>query len=860
MCFARRYCAGFYLAAQTVRSLRAAAIGPNIAPALAEVEARPSARGKFIFVGDDKLYVRGVTYGTFRPDEDGHEYPAAAVVERDFAHMAACGVNAVRVYTVPPRWLLDSAWRHGLRVMVGLPVERFVGLLTDKKDGLGHLETLVRAGVRACRGHPAVLCYAMGNEIPAPIVRWHGRRRMVGVIERLYRVAKAEDPAGLVTYVNYPSSEYLQLPFLDLVCFNAYLESQKRFAAYLARLQNIAGDRPLIMSEIGLDSLRHGERTQAEVLERQIRTAFASGCAGTFVYAWTDEWHRSGEDVDDWAFGLTRRDRRPKKALAAVREAFAEVPFSQDQPSPRISVVVCTYNGARVIRDCLEGLRKLEYPNFEVIVVNDGSNDATAAVLSEYDYRVIATDNRGLGSARNTGMEAATGEIVAYLDDDAYPDPHWLTYLAATFRSTRHAAVGGPNIAPPGDGWIAESIANAPGNPAHVLVSDREAEHIPGCNMAVRKASLQAVGGFDPQFRVAGDDVDLCWRLRERGETLGFSPAAMVWHHRRNSVRAFWKQQVGYGRSEALLERKWPEKYNVAGHAGWSGRIYGQGLARALFRPSRIYYGTWGSAPFQRLCEPPGGGLLSLSLMPEWYLVIVALLALSALGALWTPLLFALPVAACAVALLLAQAGVSAARASFASASRSGAAERFRLRGLTAFLHLLQPLARLRGRLAGGLTPWRRGRPYGLGFPRPRTLRVWTERWQAHEERLRSLKAALRAGHATVQSGGEYDRWDLEIRGGMFGGTRVLMAVEEHGHGTQLVRLRTWPRCSLMGVALTVVLAALSTAAAIDPSWPASVILGTAALLPGVRMGTECAASLAAIRRALGESGFESVR
>ncbi|HEX9421470.1 MAG TPA: glycoside hydrolase family 2 TIM barrel-domain containing protein, partial [Methylomirabilota bacterium] len=236
-------------------SVRVAAIGPNIVPALA-VGAPPSARGKFLFAGDDKLYVRGVTYGTFRPNEDGDEYPAVDIVERDFARMAACGVNAVRVYTVPPPWLLDSAWRHGLRVMVGLPVERFVGLLTDKKDGLGHLETLVRAGVRACRGHPAVLCYAMGNEIPAPIVRWHGGRRMVGVIERLYRVAKAEDPAGLVTYVNYPSSEYLQLPFLDLVCFNAYLESQKRFAAYLARLQNIAGDRPLIMSEIGLDSLR----------------------------------------------------------------------------------------------------------------------------------------------------------------------------------------------------------------------------------------------------------------------------------------------------------------------------------------------------------------------------------------------------------------------------------------------------------------------------------------------------------------------------------------------------------------------------------------------------------------------------
>src|SRR5437870_5371977 len=336
-----------------VSSVRAVTTGPDMLPALAEVDVARSARGKFIFAGDDKLYVRGVTYGTFRSDADGHEYPALDIVERDFSHMAVCGVNAVRVYTVPPPWLLDSAWKHGLRIMVGLPVERYVGLLADRRDGLDQLEAVVRAGVRACRGHPAVLCYAIGNEIPAPIVRWHGRRRMAGYIERLYRAAKAEDPTALVTYVNYPSSEYLQLPFLDLVCFNAYLESRERFAAYLARLQNIAGDRPLIMSEIGLDSLRHGEGTQAEVLEWQVRTAFASGCAGAFVYAWTDEWYRTGEDVDDWAFGLTRRDRRPKKALAAVRKAIAEVPFPQDRPCPRISVVVCTYHGGRVSRDCL---------------------------------------------------------------------------------------------------------------------------------------------------------------------------------------------------------------------------------------------------------------------------------------------------------------------------------------------------------------------------------------------------------------------------------------------------------------------------------------------------------------------------
>src|SRR3989442_8316963 len=200
---------------------------------------------------------------------------------------------------------------------------------------------------------------------------------------------------------------------------------------------------------------------------------------------------------------------------------------------------------------------------------------------------------------------------------------------------------------------------------------------------------------------------------------------------------------------------------NPAGPGSGSGRVDGNGLARGG-GPSRLYYGRWGSAPFQRLCEPRAGGFLSLPVMPEWYLVIVALLALSALGTLWTPLLFALPVAACAVALPLLQAGVSAARASFVDAPRSGALGMLRLRGLTAFLHLLQPLARLRGRLTGGLTPWRRGRMCGLAFPPPRTFRVLTEQWQAHEERLRSLKRALCANQAIVQAWGGYERLDLQ--------------------------------------------------------------------------------------------------
>jgi len=815
------------------------------------VDARPRVHGKFLFVGNEKFYVRGVTYGTFRSGANGEEIFDPEVVARDFEMIVANGINAVRTYTVPPRWLLDAAHKYGLRIMVGLPWEQHIAFL-DEPDRVRSIEEGVRAGVRACAGHPAVLCYTIGNEIPASIARWYGHRRIERFLHKLYRAAKTADPEGLVTYVNYPSTEYLQLRFLDFMCFNVYLETQETLAAYLARLQNIAGDHPLVMAEIGLDSRRNGEEAQARGLDWQVRTAFSAGCAGAFVFAWTDDWHRGGHSIEDWDFGLTTRTRQPKPALARVRRAFTEVPFPANIQWPRISVVVCSYNGDRTIRDCLEGLLRLDYPNYEVIVVNDGSTDHTAAIADEYPFRVISTENQGLSNARNTGMEAATGEIVAYTDDDAHPDQHWLKYLAATFMKTSHAGIGGPNIAPRDDGAIAECVANAPGGPTHVLLNDLEAEHIPGCNMAFRKAALQEIGGFDPQYRAAGDDVDVCWRIQERGWTLGISPAAVVWHHRRNSVRDYWKQQQGYGKAESLLERKWPEKYNAAGHLSWTGRLYGKGLPQAIgLRRGKIYQGTWGNAPFQSVDEPVSGWLQSLPLMPEWYLVVGSLAALYALGnALWSPLLLVLPLLVLSAGAPIVQAVLGGMRASFLNAPIS-LFGRLKLRLLTAFLHLIQPVARLRGRLRHGLSPWRQRGLKGFSLRLWQTVAIWSERWSDSSGRLQSIEAALRSNSAVVLRGGPYDRWDLEVRGGALGSARIRTVLEEHGAGKQLLRVRSSPRFSMLSVSLILMFAALAVLALHDRSLVASAILGTIALSFVMRTFYECAAATASVLGAL---------
>jgi glycosyltransferase involved in cell wall biosynthesis len=811
---------------------------------------RPKAKGKFISIGDEKFWACGVTYGTFGPSQTGSGYPLPEVVERDFAAIALNGMNAVRTYTVPPRWLLDTAQKHGLRIMVGISWEQHIAFLDDRKQAKA-IAARFHQEIRTCAGHPSILCYSVGNEIPASIVRWHGRRRIERFIESLYRIAKSEDPEGLVTYVNFPTTEYLQLPFLDLVCFNVYLEHQDRLEAYLYRLQNIAGERPLMMTEIGLDSRRNGEEEQARSIDWQVGAAFSVGCAGAFVFSWTDEWHRGGYAIEDWDFGLTTRDREPKPALAAVSRAFAEVPFPPDTKWPRISVVVCTYNGAHTLRETMEGIKALDYPDYEVIVVNDGSTDHTAEIAREYNVTLISTANNGLSNARNVGWRASTGEIVAYIDDDAYPDPHWLKFLASAFLTTSFAGVGGPNFLPQGSDPVAECVANAPGGPTHVLVSDREAEHIPGCNMAFRRAALEAVDGFDPRFVAAGDDVDICWSIQRQGWKIGFHPAAVVWHHRRDSIKSYWKQQGGYGKAEALLERKWPGKYNAKGHVTWAGRIYGKGHTLPVFGGRwRIYHGVWGTALFQSLHQDSRGTFHLLPLMPEWYLVIVFLAVLSSFGLLWSPLLVSLPILVAVVASPLIQAVLGAMRAQFQTTPET-AGEMLKMRALTGLLHLAQPLARLTGRMRHGLTPWRYRGVGGFAIPWKRILTIWSETWRDHGDWLKRVEDAHAEANAHVLRGGEFDTWDLEVRGGIFGSVRTLMAIEEHGAGRQLVRFRAWPKVSPGGILLFLFLSVLAGLAAIDHSWRASGILGVVTLLLVWRIFRESALATATLLHVL---------
>ncbi|MEJ7611101.1 MAG: glycosyltransferase [Ferruginibacter sp.] len=810
--------------------------------------AKMNVKGKFLFCGNEKFYIKGVTYGTFAPGPDGCQFPDILTVENDFRALAASGLNCIRTYTVPPIYVLDIADSLNLKVMVGLPWEQHITFL-DSSERKHNIIKSIKEAVLSCEGHNAVLCYTIGNEIPAPIVRWYGKSKTEKFLKQLYDAVKSVAPDSLVTYVNYPTTEYLELDFLDFSCYNVYLETPEKLGKYIARLHNLCGDRPLVLAEIGLDSLRNGDEKQAETLVWQTETIFGKGCAGMFIFAWTDEWWRGGFEIEDWDFGLVDRERNPKPALEAVAGAMAEVPFAAGNYQPFFSVVVCSYNGSATIRDTLNALTNLSYPRFEVIVVNDGSTDDLAEIVSHYPVRLITTPNKGLSNARNTGMYNAKGEIIAYIDDDAYPEEHWLHYLAYAYSNSEHGAMGGPNIIPEEDGPLAFCVANAPGGPVHVLSTDEIAEHIPGCNLSVRKNVLMKIGGFDPVYRAAGDDVDICWRIQEAGHTIGFHPSAVVWHHRRNSLKAYWKQQKGYGKAEALLEAKWPEKYNGFGHLTWAGRIYGNGITLPVkVKKDKVFHGTWGSALFQSVYQPAEGFLNSIPLMPEWYLLTVLTAVLSALGFLWTPLLFLWPLCVITVLLVIIQAVISSGKSSSLRPETPG---HFKYRMLIIVLHIIQPIARLYGRFQHGITPWR---SRGAGLHSKflimfgcRMFTHWSEEWRSSEEWLADVEKKLMALKTRVKRGGNFDNWDIQVRNGLFSKSRGLLTIEEHGAGKQFLRFKCCAHYSFYGFLMIAIPCGLAVAAALDRSFLVSGILAFITAVMAFRFITETAGSMTSL-------------
>ncbi|HKI68804.1 MAG TPA: glycosyltransferase, partial [Verrucomicrobiae bacterium] len=551
--------------------------------------------GKFFRLDGKKIYVKGLTYGPFAPNAQNEPFAFPEQTRADFVQIREADANLVRVYHTPPRWFLDLAQEYSLKVLIDIPWDKKSCFL-DSARTRQEVREMVGRAVTACARHPAVFAFSVANEIPPDIVRWSGAKAITKFVDELILEARRIDPEGLYTCTNFPPTEFLHPREVDFVCFNVYLHYERPFKAYLAHLQMLAQSKPLLLGEFGMDSLREGELRKCETLTWQTEGAFRAGLAGTVVFSFTDDWFKEGQQIEDWQMGLTTRNRQPKKSFHVVGELFRKAPYFPSSSRPKVSVVVASYNSARTLKPCLESLTRLNYPDYEVILVDDGSTDSTAKVVAKFPQVncVRHEKNLGLSSARNTGIGAASGEIIAFTDADCRADEDWLYYLVGDLVKGEFAGLGGPNLLPPEDSPVATAVMVSPGGPAHVMLDDRVAEHIPGCNMAFFKSALREIGGFDPVFHRAGDDVDICWRLQQAGYRIGFTPAAFVWHYRRSTARAYLKQQHGYGEAEALLARKHPEYFTKFGGIIWHGHIYTSSKFGVLARKPVIYHGLFG--------------------------------------------------------------------------------------------------------------------------------------------------------------------------------------------------------------------------------------------------------------------------
>jgi glycogen(starch) synthase len=210
-----------------------------------------------------------------------------------------------------------------------------------------------------------------------------------------------------------------------------------------------------------------------------------------------------------------------------------------------VSVVINTFNRCESLARTLRALEWLDYPEFEVVVVDGPSTDGTEALLDSLNGRVKRAQcpNRNLSESRNLGVRLASGEIVAFIDDDAYPDPGWLDALVRAFDWGEVAAAGGPVVGHTGywfQCWYsrADRFGNfwtdfeGAVNPTPFLAApgSREFTYTIGTNSSFRRNILVALGGFDEEFEYYLDETDLCCRITDAGYVVSALDSGFVYH------------------------------------------------------------------------------------------------------------------------------------------------------------------------------------------------------------------------------------------------------------------------------------------------------------------------------------------
>jgi O-antigen biosynthesis protein len=732
-----------------------------------------TAQAKFFSRSGQKFFFKAMRLPEVGPSLD---FSQKLALRRRFEELKLAHTTGLVVTEAQAQPVLDIAAQAGVAAMLELqlaPLDLF-----DRRRWSAVLSRVTHTAA-IYRGHHALCAYIIDCPISQDELRAVGLMKVRGRMREVLRAIKRRDSGVMVALKHRPATRALTLLEEDFLYAEVPALEPGELRDFVTSLHNIAEARPVVVE------FRDASPGQDEA----VAMAFGTGAAGVVARP------VPAPKSHDW---LGIRMLRAADGMPFVTLNGSCPPGAPH--TPMVSVVICAYNAERTMRQCLESLTRLAYPNYEVVIVDDGSSDQTAQISKDFpQFRLIRQTNKGLGIARNVGAHAARGEIIAYTDSDCVVDPHWLTLMVRAMQEGGFDGCGGPNYAPHEDGRVEACVAASPGAPCHVLISDSTAEHLAGCNMIFTRAALDQVGGFDPRFTSAGDDVDVCWRMLGRGLRLGYSPAAFVWHFRRNTISAYYGQQRGYGRAEAMLYQCYPERFNALGQIKWTGTI--PGFIRTLpgGDEPRVFWGARRTG-HQTIFDP---ALKVLAFMPqtlEWTILWTIALAASILlgGTAWPALAM--------LALGPVWALYYAWHAPLEKAHRS-----FTSRILIAILAYTGPMRRSLTRYRTRLKML--GRKTTEAAPRQlpqvnlsrRELRLayWNEQYVTRDALLdRMMKLFARDGHPALIDRGWND-YDLELRPDPWTRVELKTADEEHegaklkNHVVARVRLSSQSRIGL---------------------------------------------------------------
>ncbi len=760
-----------------------------------------TAHGKFLSRAGSKFFLKAMRLD--RPPKSG-DFNAKVELRARLSQLQTGHTTTLIVKHPDADEVMDIAAAAGLHTMIEMPfgAERLL-----ERAGIQALRAELAAVARRFSGRPGLIGFLLSPAISADWLRMAGVGRVQSTLAALVRYLKRQSAGALIAVRHQPSTRALAALDEDLLYSTVPGLSGYELTSYIVSLHNMAESRPVVIE------LEAGCGDQDE----RVGCAFAAGAAGVVAPSF-----KAPPRTD--ALAMIALD--PDEVLPFVA-LNGNCPPALRKP-PMVSVVICAYNAERTMEACLKSLRQLDYPNYEVVVVDDGSRDQTAEIAARFpEFRLIRQPNKGLSVARNVGMQAALGEIIAYTDSDCVVDPHWLTFMVGAMTANGFDACGGPNYAPHEEGRIEACVSASPGAPCHVLTAEDRAEHLAGCNMVFRKTVLQQIGGFDPQFTAAGDDVDICWRALDAGFVLGFCPAAFVWHFRRNTVKAYYNQQRGYGKAEAMLYFKYPERFNTLGQVMWRGRI--PGLARTM--PGARSLVAWvktSSGFFQTIYEPPMGLLKFLPQTLEWNALFSALLVFSLMTGF-----------SAAPALLMLALGPIWALYYAWKAPLEKCHDSLGSRLMVAFLAFTGPMfrtiTRYKYRLAGawsgrGVETAPRQRPAIQLRQRALKLAYWSENGIPRDSLIDRLVRLFTRTAMPVRVDSGWNDYDLEIQPDSWTRVRIKTADEEHDGGRLRTVVQAQVRFSLMSKAVLGLSALAAGAAALVMGTP-SIDLALAGLV-----------------------------